>query len=54
MPSAMLLAGGMNMEKNVKLQIALLLIYSFQKLLFRYTYFCFLIGSNFIFSSFCF
>ena len=35
MPSAMLLVGGMNMEKNVKLQIALLLIYSFQKLLFR-------------------
>ena len=28
-------ADGMNMEKNVKLQIALLLIYSFQKLLFR-------------------
>ena len=35
MPSAMPLAGGMSTEKNVKLQIALLLIYPFQKLLFR-------------------
>ena len=35
MPSAMPLAGGMSMEKNVRLQIALLLTYSFQELLFR-------------------
>ena len=32
---AMPLAGGMSMEKNVRLQIALLLTYSFQELLFR-------------------
>ena len=35
MLSAMLPAGGMSMEKNVRLQIALLLTYPFQKVLFR-------------------